>query len=89
MSILENIKDYFSAKSAGKEIKKAPKGICPNCWGKEEWDGEFYKLKKGNRLVGNDQTYNNFINKIVESTISGIVINKDSYQYETCKTSYS
>jgi hypothetical protein len=34
MSILENIKDYFSAKSAGKEIKKAPKGICPNCWGK-------------------------------------------------------
>jgi hypothetical protein len=89
MSILENIKDYFSAKSSGKEIKKAPKGICPNCWGKEEWDGEFYKLKKGNRLVGNDQTYNNFINKIVESSISGIVINKDSYQYETCKTSYS
>jgi hypothetical protein len=78
MSILQNVKDYFSAKSEGKEIKKAPKGICPNCWGKEEWDGEFYKLKKGNRLVGNDQTYNNFINKIVESTISGIVINKDS-----------
>jgi hypothetical protein len=89
MSILQNVKDYFSAKSEGKEIKKAPKGICPNCWGKEEWDGEFYKLKKGNRLVGNDQTYNNFINKIVESTISGIVINKDSYECETCKTSYS
>jgi hypothetical protein len=88
MSLLQNIKNYFTSKAAGKETEKAPVGICPNCWGKEEWEGEFYKLKKGNKLSGNDQTYNNFINKIVESNVSGITINKDSYECETCKVSY-
>jgi len=56
--------------------------------GKEEWDGEFYKLKKENKLVGNDQTYTNFINKILESNVTGIVISKDNYEYETCKITY-
>ena len=88
MSLLQNIKNYFTAKNEGNTAEKAPVGICPNCWGKEEWDGEFYKLKKGNKLVGNDQTYNNFIKKVVESNVTGIVINKDNYECETCKISY-
>ncbi|MDX6748040.1 hypothetical protein SHK09_14680 [Polaribacter sp. PL03] len=88
MNIIESIKTYFTAKVEGNTSKKAPVGICPNCWGKQEWEGDFYKQNKGNKLVSNDQTYNNFINKIVESNISGIVINADTYQCETCKTSY-
>ena len=88
MSLLQSIKKYFTAKNEGNTVEKAPVGICPNCWGKEEWDGEFYKLKKGNKLVGNDQTYNNFIKKVVESNVTGIVINRDNYECETCKISY-
>ena len=41
MNIFENIKNYFTAKLEGKETEKTPEGICPNCWGKQEWDGEF------------------------------------------------
>jgi hypothetical protein len=88
MNIIQNIKDYFTSKSEGNTSNKAPQGICPNCWGKQEWDGDFYKLNKGNKLVGNDQTYNSFINKIVESNISGIAVNKDNHECETCKISY-
>ena len=88
MNLILNIKTYFNAKAEGNISKKAPVGICPNCWGKQEWEGEFYKQNKGNKLVGNDQTYNNFINKIVESNISGIVINQDTYRCETCKIGY-
>ncbi|MCL7762470.1 hypothetical protein MPF19_03515 [Polaribacter sp. Z014] len=88
MSILTNIKNYFNDKAEGNTTKKAPVGLCPNCWEKQEWEGEFYKQNKGNKLLGDDQTYNNFINKIVENNISGITINKDTYQCETCKIGY-
>ena len=88
MSIIENIKNYFTAKAAGDTSEKAPVGICPNCWGKQEWEGDFYKLNRGNKLIGNDQTYKSFIHKIVEDNISGIIINQDNYECETCKISY-
>lgn len=88
MNITQNIKNYFSSKAKESSSEKAPNGICPNCWGKQEWEGEFYKLNKGNKLIGNDQTYNNFINKIVVSNVSGILINEDNYKCETCKISY-
>jgi hypothetical protein len=87
MSIAQNIKNYFNSKTKGTTTEKAPDGICPNCWGKQEWEGEFYTLNKERKLVGNDQTYNSFINKIVESNVSGMLINKDNYECETCKTS--
>lgn len=88
MSIIQNIKNYFTSKAEGNTSTNAPVGICPNCWGKEEWEGEFYKQNRGNKLIGNDQTYNNFINKIVESNISGITINKDNYECKTCKVGH-
>jgi hypothetical protein len=88
MNIIQNIKNYFTAKSEGNTTEKSPQGICPNCWGKQEWDGEFYKLNKGNKLTGNDQTYTNFIYKIVESNIEGILIKEDTYDCETCKINY-
>ncbi|QNM84643.1 hypothetical protein H9W90_10590 [Polaribacter pectinis] len=88
MSTIQNIRNYFASKSKGDTSKKAPKGVCPNCWGKQEWEGEFYKLNKGNKLVGNDQTYNNFINEIVENKITGISINEDTFECETCKINF-
>jgi hypothetical protein len=51
-------------------------------------EAEFYKLNKGNKLDGNDQTYTNFIHKIVETTIEGITIKEDSYDCKTCKVNY-
>ena len=88
MNIIQNIKSYFNSKVEGNTTEKTPEGICPNCWGKQEWEGDFYKLNKGDKLVGNDQTYNSFINKIVESNVSGIVINEDTYTCQTCKTNF-
>ena len=88
MNIIQNIKNYFNSKAEGNTSANAPEGICPNCWGKQEWEGEFYKLNKGNKLVGNDQTYTNFIHKIVENNIEGITIKEDSYDCETCKVNY-
>lgn len=84
MTLIESIKNYFNNKLENKPTGNAPEGICPNCWGKQEWEGEFYEFSKGNKNSKRDETYNTFINKVVESNLEGIAINKDSYTCNTC-----
>lgn len=36
MNLIQNLKNYFSSKSKDNTNLKAPEGICPNCWGKQE-----------------------------------------------------
>ena len=88
MSLIENIKSYLNKKNNEEITAKAPEGICPNCWEKQEWEGEFYELMKGHKNEKRDETYNNFINKIVETNISGIAIDKDTYTCKTCQVKY-
>ena len=89
MSLITNIKKYFNAKSNGDTTLKSPEGICPNCWGKQQWEGEFYEFIKGSKNDIKDDTYNNFINKIVESNIDGIKIKEDTYTCATCNMKYN
>lgn len=89
MNILESIKSYFDKKLNNEPTDNAPEGICPNCWGKQEWEGEFYEFAKGSKNEKRDETYNNFINKIVESNIEGIIIQSDSYTCKTCNVKYT
>ena len=89
MSLIKNLKNYFTKKENNELTGDAPEGICPNCWGKQEWDGEFYEFMKGSKNEKRNETYNNFINKIVESNIDGIAINKDTYTCKTCSVNYS
>ena len=89
MTLLESIKNYFNKKKNNEPTGKAPEGICPNCWGKQEWEGEFYEFMKGSKNEKRDETYNNFINKIVESNIEGIAIQKDTYTCKTCNVNYA
>ena len=87
MSIVENLKKHFKEKSEGKEIGKAPEGVCPNCWGKQEWDGEFYKKMNKKNSIQNSNIYDNFINQVVEK-LDKIALHKDTYICETCKIKY-
>ena len=89
MSLIENIKSYFTKKENNQPVGDSPEGVCPNCWGKQEWEGEFYEFMKGSKNEKRDETYNNFINKIVESNIDGIAINKDSYTCKTCNVNFA
>lgn len=36
MSLQENLKNYFKKKGNNEEVGVAPKGVCPNCWEKQE-----------------------------------------------------
>ena len=62
MNLAENLKRFFKAKETGKTDAKAPQGVCPNCWGRQEWEGEYYKIIKARNITPESNTYNNFIN---------------------------
>ncbi|MGK0126941.1 MAG: hypothetical protein ACI87F_000442 [Candidatus Azotimanducaceae bacterium] len=87
MNILENIKAYFNAKSDGNVSLKTPEGVCPNCWGKQEWDGKFYKKIKANNITPEHDTYNNFIHEVSQK-LGRITLKEDSYKCENCQVNY-
>lgn len=74
-----------------KEIIEA--GACPNCWGRQNYDGKFVDFVK-------DQTKSNinydknhqkaFIQQFVETNVTGIQLKKDGGQQccPTCSTKF-
>lgn len=87
MNIINNLKNYFSNKASNQKAGNAPEGVCPNCFGKQEWDGEYYKFLKGEHGNPSEETYDNFI-KDVARKLDKIVIKVDTYVCETCKMKY-
>ena len=87
MNLIENIKTFFKNKTDNKETRVAPDGVCPNCWGKQEWEGEYYKFIKGENGDPSLETYNSFV-KDVARKLDKITIHKNTYTCETCKVKY-
>ncbi len=83
MNIAENIKRFFKAKANSESIDSAPEGVCPNCWGRQEWEGNYYKLMKAKNITPESNTYNSFINEVV-TKLDKITLKEDSYECTTC-----
>lgn len=87
MNIIENLKNYFTTNKSQETTAKTPEGICPNCWGKQEWDGQFYKKITANNITPEHNEYNSFIHEVA-SKLDKITLKKDTYTCETCQVSY-
>jgi hypothetical protein len=87
MKLFDNVATYFNKKLNKEETGLAPEGVCPNCWGKQEWEGEFFKIIKSKDAKPESQTYNNFIKDVVKK-LDKITLKKDDYTCETCNVSY-
>jgi len=87
MSLIDNLKVYFSKKNNNQETGNAPMGVCPNCWGKQEWEGEYYKFMKGENANPSKEIYNSFVQDVARK-LDKITIHKDSYTCETCQIKY-
>lgn len=86
MNLAQNLKNYFGKKESKAETGDTPVGVCPNCWGKQEWDGEYYTFMKNHKGHPKEDIYTNFIQdiakKLEKQTITG-----DGYTCETCSAS--
>lgn len=83
MNLTNSLKEYFDAKINGNESEKSPKGVCPNCWGEQEWDGEFYKIIKGKNTTPESKIYTSFINELVKKFDKN-ALTEDTYICKTC-----
>ncbi|APG65479.1 hypothetical protein LPB136_08970 [Tenacibaculum todarodis] len=87
MNLIENLKSYFSKKANNQTTSKAPEGVCPNCWGKQEWEGDFYKKIKANNITPDNNLYTSFINEVAQK-LDKITLKDDVLICETCKISH-
>lgn len=86
--IFENIKAFFSAKDKGEDNQIAPEGVCPNCWGRNEWEDEYFTIVKDRHTVPNKDVYNNFIKKVADKYAKSSHKHGDKYICETCSVEY-
>ena len=86
--IIENIKSYFSKKRKGQVTAAAPQGVCPNCWGKQEWEGEFFDIIKDPHFTEEGKRYTSFIKKVVDEHKDLAHVHGNKYVCSTCNTEF-
>lgn len=75
-------------KKAQDAFTKAPEGICPNCWGDQEYDNIIReKFKDAQIDVNNGEAKHAFIREFVVTHLDGIHLKKgnNSLECPTCK----
>lgn len=74
--MIDKIIQFFQDNPTSSE-GKSPEGVCPNCWGKQEYDGTVRELIKDKQIdVNNKSGAHNFIQKFVVERIEGISLKK-------------
>ena len=68
-------------------------GACPNCWGEQEWEGQFLEKVKDREkdILNKDRTAQKaFVQKFIEQEVTGIrlVNSGDQQQCPRCKKKY-
>jgi hypothetical protein len=71
---------------------KTPKGYCPNCWGKQEYDKQIRELYRDKQVeVNNHEANYAFIQDFIVTYLDGIHLKRGNNGLEcpTCKTVYA
>ncbi len=90
MGLADSLIDFL--KGSGLKHDKAPEGICPNCWGKQEYGGKFYDVVQKHGVDINQKDPNvGWVEEYAEKHLTGIELHKqgDYYTCNTCKSKYT
>ncbi|MEN8798521.1 MAG: hypothetical protein ABF293_04690 [Flavobacteriaceae bacterium] len=90
MDLIKSLVNYLKS---NKEVNKeeSPEGLCPNCWGRQEYGGNFYEAVKNHGLdVNTKQPEIGWIKDYAEKHLKGIRLEtkNDSVACPSCKISY-
>lgn len=81
----------YLKKSSEHSKESAPNGYCPNCWGKQEYGGKFYKAVKNYKTdINTIDPKSGWIQDYVNKNLSGIQLQKknDELVCQNCKLTY-
>lgn len=88
MNLVEKLIDFFK-KSSEETKNKTPEGLCPNCWGTQEYDRTIRRMYIDKQIdVNNHEANYAFIQEFVVTHLNGIKLTKgnNSFECPTCKT---
>ena len=81
----------FFKKPKEETQNEVPEGLCPNCWGEQEYDSKIRKLYKDKQInVNNHEANYAFIQDFMVTHLNGIHLKKGNNGMEcpTCKARY-
>ena len=87
-SVIEELISFFK-KPKEETQSKVPQGLCPNCWGTQEFDNQIRDLYYDKQIdVNNHKANYAFIQKFMVTHLDGIHLRKgnNSYECPTCRT---
>ena len=81
----------FFKKPKEETVTQVPDGMCPNCWGEQEYDNQIRDLYKDEQInVNNHEANYAFIQEFMVTHLSGIQLRKGDNGFEcpTCRAKY-
>ncbi len=93
MNILESLLSFLK-KDQSTEESSAPEGLCPNCWGREEYGGQFYeRVKQENLDINSKESNVGWVSAYANKHLMGIALQRGNDGKELvcqkCKTSFA
>ncbi len=88
--MIEKLIRFFS-KPQTQTIGHVPEGLCPNCWGSQEYDNTIREMIVDKQVDVNNHVANHtFIQDFVINKVKGISLLKgnNSYDCPTCHAAY-
>lgn len=77
MNLIDNILMFFKRKNET-ELEEAPLGFCPNCWGRQEYGGQFFEaIKKEGVDINSKDPNRGWIQEYVDKNLSNIQLHHD------------
>ena len=84
--MIETLINFFK-KPPSETAGHCPEGLCPNCWGEQEYDNQIRELYREKQIDVNNHSANHaFIQDFVVNKIDGITLQKgvNGYECPTC-----
>ncbi|MGB5698234.1 hypothetical protein [Muriicola sp.] len=90
MNLIDNVLKLLKRRKE-EELKEVPEGFCPNCWGREEYGGQFFKaVKKEGIDINSSNPNRGWIQDYVDKNLSEIRLHQkdDMLICNKCKIAY-
>lgn len=85
MNLVNSIFSFFNKKGTVTE-QEFPSGVCPNCWGREEYGGYFYEaIKNENINIHDRNTSVGWVQDYANKHLSGITFQRNENKELACK----
>ncbi len=88
MKVFESIVNFLNKEEKSRDT---PEGFCPNCWGRQEYEGQFFEAMENQNVdINNISEKKGWIQDYADKNLSGIQLKQQDDQLvcSKCKLNY-